>query len=121
MISEYRTQTYFAVIQAAIIIFGGLVIAMILKDKGDPDRFRHLPFRLALVRNWGVLLLVIPLTWSLYDQIGTVPSSLVFQALDFYFWFGPFTGTRIFSPHDNGGGALFHGQNLFVIIKIPGR
>lgn len=63
--SAYRTQTYFAAIQAILIIGGSLMTAVILKSMGYPDRFSHLPFSLALVRNWGFLLLAIPLAWAL--------------------------------------------------------
>ena len=66
--NSYRIQTILGLIQAGIIVFGSLLTGVMLKAVGYPDRFQQLPFKLLFVRNWGFLLIVIPLIWA----IGTI-------------------------------------------------
>ena len=42
---------------------GCLFTGVILKARGYPDEFTELPLQLAFVRNWGFLLILIPLGW----------------------------------------------------------
>jgi len=62
-IDQYRTQTVFSLLQAAVIIGGSLMVGTMLKATGKADHFENLPFILRFVRNWGFLLCVIPLAW----------------------------------------------------------
>lgn len=61
---EYRTQTILGLFQAGAIIFGCLLTGVILKARGYPDQFHDLPFLLLFIRNWGFLLISIPLAWA---------------------------------------------------------
>lgn len=61
--SEYQAQGILAVLQSVLVIVGCLMTAALLKARGYPDRFADLPFQLALVRNWGFTLNLIPLGW----------------------------------------------------------
>lgn len=60
---EYRSQGILAALQSLVIVGGCLFTATILKFMGYPDRFSELPMQLAFVRNWGFLLILIPLIW----------------------------------------------------------
>lgn len=39
------------------------MVGMALKVQGYPDTFTVLPLEIAFVRNWGFLLILIPLAW----------------------------------------------------------
>lgn len=61
---EYRMQTILTLIQAGVIVFGSLLTGVTLKAMGYPDRFQEIPFLLLFVRNWGFMLILIPLAWA---------------------------------------------------------
>ena len=61
--SQYKIQGIFAVFQSLLIVSGCLFIGTILKAMGYPDRFTELPMNLAFIRNWGFLLIALPLFW----------------------------------------------------------
>lgn len=61
---EYRLQTMFALLQSGVILFGSLLTGVILKGMGYPDKFQEIAFSLWFVRNWGFLLILIPLAWA---------------------------------------------------------
>ena len=63
-VDQYRIQTIFSLLQAAVIIAGSLMVGTMLKATGKADHFEHLPFALRFVRNWGFLLCAIPLAWA---------------------------------------------------------
>jgi hypothetical protein len=63
-IDQYRTQTIFSLLQAAVVIGGSLMMGTMLKVSGKADHFENLPFIFRFVRNWGFLLCVIPLAWT---------------------------------------------------------
>ena len=60
---EYTVQGILACLQSLVIIGGCLFTAVALKVRGYPDKFTELPLWLAFVRNWGFLLILIPLAW----------------------------------------------------------
>lgn len=62
---EYRLQTILTLIQAGVIVFGSLFVGVILKATGYPDHFQKIPLILLFVRNWGFLLILIPLAWAM--------------------------------------------------------
>ena len=64
----YRIQTILGLFQAGIVVFGSLLTGVMLKAMGYPDRFQQIPFKLLFVRNWGFLLIAIPLAWA----VGTI-------------------------------------------------
>lgn len=64
VIGEFKVQAVFAALQSGMIVAGSLLIAVILKARGYPDRFSELPPVLGFVRNWGFLLIVIPAVWA---------------------------------------------------------
>jgi hypothetical protein len=61
--SEFKIQGVFAAFQSLLIVGGCLFIGTILKAMGYPDRFTELPMNLAFIRNWGFLLIALPLSW----------------------------------------------------------
>ena len=61
---EYRVQGIFGVLHSLLIVGGCLFTGVILKARGYPDDFTELPLQLAFVRNWGFLLILIPLSWA---------------------------------------------------------
>ncbi|MBB5352064.1 hypothetical protein HNR46_002305 [Haloferula luteola] len=61
--AEYRIQGILGSLHAPLIVGGCLSTGAILKVRGYPDEFTELPLRLAFVRNWGFLLILIPLGW----------------------------------------------------------
>ncbi|MFC7339580.1 hypothetical protein ACFQY0_20490 [Haloferula chungangensis] len=61
--SEYRVQGILGLLQALLIVGGCLFTGVILKARGYPAEFSELPTQLAFVRNWGFLLILIPLGW----------------------------------------------------------
>ena len=62
--NAYRIQTILVLIQSGIIVVGSLLTGVILKAMGYPDRFQQIPLKLLFVRNWGFLLILIPLVWA---------------------------------------------------------
>ena len=62
--NEYRVQSVLALLQAGVIVGGCLFTGTILKARGYPDQFTEIPFLLLFVRNWGFLLILIPLVWA---------------------------------------------------------
>jgi hypothetical protein len=61
--SEFKIQGVFAAFQSLLIVGGCLFIGTILKAMGYPERFTELSVNLAFIRNWGFLLIVLPLSW----------------------------------------------------------
>ncbi|MEK7948864.1 hypothetical protein [Luteolibacter soli] len=62
---EFRVQAVLAALQSGIVIAGSLLTATILKARGYPETFSVLPLKLSFVRNWGFLLILLPLVWAL--------------------------------------------------------
>ncbi len=63
-LNEYRMQTILTLLQAGAIVFGSFMVGVTLKTMGYPDRFQELPLLYLFVRNWGFMLIVIPLVWA---------------------------------------------------------
>ena len=61
--SEFKIQGIFAAFQSLLIVSGCLFVGTIIKAMGYPDRFTELPMKLAFIRNWGFLLITLPLSW----------------------------------------------------------
>jgi hypothetical protein len=61
----YRVQTILGLCQAGIVIFGSLFVGVMLKAQGYPGLVHEIPMKLAFIRNWGFLLILIPLGWTL--------------------------------------------------------
>ncbi len=62
--AEYRIQTIFILLQAGVIVLGSLLTGVILKANGYTDHLYELPFLVLFVRNWGFMLILIPLAWA---------------------------------------------------------
>ena len=60
---EYRIQGIFGALHSALIVGGCMMVATVLKVRGYPEKFTELSFQVAFVRNWGFLLILIPLAW----------------------------------------------------------
>lgn len=95
---EYKPQIILATIQSFIIMAGCLVVGMILKTRGFNPDIHHLSFKISLIRNYGFLLILIPLTWvcftifwershtNHFTKRGTIiTGSILLIALCFYF------------------------------------
>lgn len=64
IIEQHRPQTILALLQAGTVLVGSIGIGAMLKALGYSD-IQGLPWILVFVRNWGFLLLAIPLAWVL--------------------------------------------------------
>lgn len=63
---NHRLQTIFVLLQAGVIMAGSLATGVILKFAGYVDGMSiGLSPLLSFVRNWGFLLISIPLAWTL--------------------------------------------------------
>lgn len=62
IIEQHRPQTILALLQAGTVLVGSIGVGAMLKALGYSD-IQELPWLLVFVRNWGFLLLVIPLAW----------------------------------------------------------
>ncbi len=62
--TENATQTLLALLQCGIIIGGTLITTGVLKLHGYPDPEQQWPPISVSTREWGFLLLVIPLLWA---------------------------------------------------------
>ena len=63
--NKYRVQSIFILLQTAVILGGSLLTRVFLKSNGYPDAdfpFRPLP---VFIRDWGLLLLIAPICWTL--------------------------------------------------------
>jgi len=60
---EYKPQVILASLQSLVIIFGSLVVGTILKTRGYTPGAWELSLKISLIRNYGFLLILIPLTW----------------------------------------------------------
>jgi hypothetical protein len=67
-IEDYRLQTIWGLVQAGIIIFGCILTGLTLHIMGYSPGIHKLPFLLSVIRNWGFILIGIPLAWV----IGTI-------------------------------------------------
>jgi hypothetical protein len=65
---EYRLQTILGLLQAGIVIFGCILTGLTLHISGYSPEIHTLPFLLSVIRNWGFVLIGIPLAWA----IGTI-------------------------------------------------
>lgn len=64
---NHRLQTIFVILQVLVIMIGSLVTGGMMKIMGYDDAFseRWSPF-LRFIRNWGFLLILIPLAWTIF-------------------------------------------------------
>ena len=62
---EYRLQGILGLLQSVLIVAGCMGVGVALKVRGYPDAFSEIPGHLFFVRNWGFLLILLPLMWSL--------------------------------------------------------
>jgi len=61
---EYRMQTVLALLQAGTVVFGSFLVGLVLKSMGYAERFDELPLLYRFIRNWGFMLILIPLAWT---------------------------------------------------------
>ena len=62
---NHRLQTIFVLVQAFVIIAGSLTTGATMKLMGyEEGNGMELPLLPLLIRNWGFLLIVIPLAWT---------------------------------------------------------
>lgn len=65
MIRDYTIQSVFVTLHAAVIIGGSMCTATTLKVMGRSDVGPQDNFGFWFVRNWGFLIVVIPLAWAI--------------------------------------------------------
>lgn len=62
---NHRLQTIFILLQFGVIMAGSLTAGVILKVMGyEEGNNQAKPFYILFVRNWGFLLILIPLAWT---------------------------------------------------------
>ena len=62
---EYRMHTILILLQSGVIVLGSFLTGTMLKAMGYVDHLYELPFLVWFVRNWGFMLILIPLFWTL--------------------------------------------------------
>lgn len=62
-IREYTPQTVLASMQAVVVIAGSMFTGAAMKIMGYPEASHDWHLASVFVRNWGVLLILIPATW----------------------------------------------------------
>jgi|688.fasta_scaffold50459_3 hypothetical protein len=62
-LQQYRIQTLFALLQSGVILFGSLLTGAIMKSMELAAQMEKVPLILRFVRDWGFLLILIPLAW----------------------------------------------------------
>ncbi len=98
MNQEFKIQSIFVTLHAAIIIGGSMFTAMALKMMDRSDIGPGNSFCLWFVRNWGFFILIVPLLWALstislerrhYDWFSkrfTIVSGLILLSVLAYFF-----------------------------------
>ena len=64
LVEQHRTQTILGLIHVGIILFGSIGVGVILKAMGYSDGQEMAPL-VGFVRNWGFILILIPVFWVL--------------------------------------------------------
>lgn len=62
-IREYTPQSVLASLQSVVVIAGSMFTGAALKLMGYPEARVHWPTASVFVRNWGLLLVLIPAAW----------------------------------------------------------
>ena len=64
LVEQHRTQTILGLIHVGTILFGSIGVGVILKAMGYSDGQEMAPL-IVFVRNWGFILILIPVFWVL--------------------------------------------------------
>jgi hypothetical protein len=64
LVDQHRTQTILALFQVGTILVGSIGIGAILKAMGFSD-IQEMSWLVIFVRNWGFILVLIPVVWVL--------------------------------------------------------
>jgi len=60
---EFKIQGILAAMQSVLIVGGCMMTGTMLKAMGYPERFTELPIQMLFIRNWGFLMILVPLAW----------------------------------------------------------
>lgn len=96
-VDQHRTQTILSLFQVGTILVGSIGIGAILKAVGTSDS-QQISWLLLFVRNWGFLLILIPVGWvvatiwmefhhSWYSKRFTLVTGLLLWASLMWFFF----------------------------------
>lgn len=64
MIAEHRIQSVIAAFQCVTVISGSIAVASMLKAAGYPHARDSWPDLPVFIRDWGLMLLCVPLAWA---------------------------------------------------------
>lgn len=65
IVREYAMQSIFAAAQSVVIVAGSMMTAVALKIRGYPDGDRAWPALPVFIREWGLVLILLPAAWVL--------------------------------------------------------
>lgn len=65
IVREYAMQSIFVAAHSVVIVAGSMMTAVALRARGYPDQDRDWPLLPVFVREWGLVLILIPAAWVL--------------------------------------------------------